>query len=391
MFAPCEVSAEFEVRAKDLLSPDLRINVENITFEDKAIINVTTNSTFTGNITLFLNSSSEKYAINVVEGFGSIEIDGLFAGSYRAFAIFHKTDVFKSSTKMAKFNVNPLNADLALSVQDIVYGEVAKVSVKVNYGGKVINEGQVFLTINNKVYTADVLGGNAMINVPGLKAGTYLGDISYDGFNHSIKSVGKFSFRVLKRSVDLKASYNDYVINYGGKCSIVLKDNKGNVLSNKKVTFVLAGKAIGSAFTDAKGFATIRLAAKVLKQIKAGNKNLVIRYAGDDNYNALSKVVKIRVNKEKTKLTARKKSFKRALKTKKYGVVLKNSKGKAVKKVKLSLKVKGKTYKAKTNKKGKAVFKIKKLNKKGKYWAKIRFKGNRYYRSVSKKAKITVK
>jgi hypothetical protein len=55
------------------------------------------------------------------------------------------------------------------------------------------------------------------------------------------------------------------------------------------------------------------------------------------------------------------------------------------------LKVNGKTYKAKTNAKGKAVFKIKKLSKKGKFKATIKFKGNAYYNAVRKKVKITVK
>ena len=45
--------------------------------------------------------------------------------------------------------------------------------------------------------------------------------------------------------------------------------------------------------------------------------------------------------------------------------VLKNNVGKAIKNAKVTLKVKGKTYKAKTNSKGKATFKIKNLKKKG--------------------------
>ena len=62
-----------------------------------------------------------------------------------------------------------------------------------------------------------------------------------------------------------------------------------------------------------------------------------------------------------------------------------------MKKVKLTLKVGKKTYKATTNSKGKATFKITKLTKKGKYTAKVKFAGNKYYKALSKKAKITVK
>ena len=78
-------------------------------------------------------------------------------------------------------------------------------------------------------------------------------------------------------------------------------------------------------------------------------------------------------------------------KTKKYAVVLKDSKNKAIKKVKVTLKVKGKTYKATTNSKGKATFKITKLTKAGSYKAAVKFAGNAYYKASAKSVKITVK
>ena len=57
---------------------------------------------------------------------------------------------------------------------------------------------------------------------------------------------------------------------------------------------------------------------------------------------------------------------------------------------KLTLKVKGKTYTAKINSKGKATFTLK-LTKKGKFTAKIKFAGDKTYKASSKSVKITVK
>ena len=51
---------------------------------------------------------------------------------------------------------------------------------------------------------------------------------------------------------------------------------------------------------------------------------------------------------------------------------------------KLTLKIKGKTYTAKINKKGKVTFKITKLIKKGKYAVVIRFNGDETYMAVPK-------
>ena len=62
-----------------------------------------------------------------------------------------------------------------------------------------------------------------------------------------------------------------------------------------------------------------------------------------------------------------------------------------MKKVKVYLKVKGKTYAAKTNSKGKATFKITKLTKKGKHTAVVTYKGNAYYNKVAKKVKIKIR
>ena len=95
--------------------------------------------------------------------------------------------------------------------------------------------------------------------------------------------------------------------------------------------------------------------------------------------------------KTKTSITASaKKTFKAKVKSKKITVTLKASK-KAIKKAKLYLTVKGKTYKATTNSKGKATFKITKLTKKGKYTGKIKYKGTSKYFSSQKTIKIIVK
>jgi 5-hydroxyisourate hydrolase-like protein (transthyretin family) len=103
-----------------------------------------------------------------------------------------------------------------------------------------------------------------------------------------------------------------------------------------------------------------------------------------------SKYIYVVVKKSTPTLKASKKTFKLKKKTKKYTVTFKLPK-RNLNHYKLTLKVKGKTYKAYTNSKGKATFKITKLNKKGKFTAKITFKTNKYYKGVSKKVKLTIK
>ena len=62
--------------------------------------------------------------------------------------------------------------------------------------------------------------------------------------------------------------------------------------------------------------------------------------------------------------------------------------GKAIKKATVSLKVSGKTFKAVTDSKGKATFKITNLKKKGNYKAVITYAGNTFYNKATASAKI---
>ena len=62
-----------------------------------------------------------------------------------------------------------------------------------------------------------------------------------------------------------------------------------------------------------------------------------------------------------------------------------------MKNAKITLKVKGKTFSAKTNAKGQATFKITNLKKKGTFKATVTYNGNANYKKVTKTAKIIVK
>ena len=139
---------------------------------------------------------------------------------------------------------------------------------------------------------------------------------------------------------------------------VTLKDANGKVLANKAFKYIVNGKTYNYK-TNAKGQKKIYILSKAKKTISAK-----ILFAGDSQYNAVSKAVKIKVNPQKVKIVAKKKTFK------------------AEKKVKKS---------AKTNKKGKATFKIKNLKKKGTYKAKVKFAGDKTYKKITKKAKIKIK
>ena len=216
--------------------------------------------------------------------------------------------------------------------------------------------------------------------------------VNYEG-NESFKPISDSKFFNFteepvvpaKVATKITAPKVSAVYNVAKNLVITLTDKDGKALANKKVT-VKVGTISKTLTTNAKGQASLNVATLVPKTYTA-----TVKFAGDNDYLASSVSPKVVVSKAKPKITAKAKTFKVKVKTKKYTVTLKNNKGKVMKKVKLTLKVGKKTYKATTNSKGKATFKITKLTKKGKYTATIKFAGSKYYKALSKKAKITVK
>ena len=157
-------------------------------------------------------------------------------------------------------------------------------------------------------------------------------------------------------------------------------------MKNIKLYLKLGGKTF-TAKTNNKGKATFKMS----KFYKNGTFTAKIQFKGNNLYNSVSLSKKITIKKDKVKLIAKNKKFKRRTKVKKYVVTLKNNKGALMKNVKLCLKFGGKTFTAKTNSKGKATFKIRKFYKKGKMTAIVKYNGNKYYYSASISKKITIK
>ena len=241
--------------------------------------------------------------------------------------------------------------------------------------------GNVTVRVDNKTYSGPIVNGTAKVVISGLTKNAiayvdYDGDMRYNPSNTTLNiTVNKIKTTITVKSVIV--TYNDNLV-------ISLKDVNGNPVSGVKISVVL-GKSI-TLTTNKNGQVKVSTSGVVPKAY-----NAKITFSGNDKYANSAKSVKVTVKKATPKLTAKAKKFKRSVKTKKYTVTLKTNTNKVIKNVKLTLKVKGKTYKAKTNSKGKATFKITKLTKKGKYKAKVKFAGNKYYKSKTVKVKITVK
>ncbi|WP_406536146.1 carboxypeptidase-like regulatory domain-containing protein [Methanobrevibacter sp.] len=193
-----------------------------------------------------------------------------------------------------------------------------------------------------------------------------------------ISDLGNIPTKITASSVSNVYNVNKYLV-------ATLKDSTGKPISGVDIYIGVMGVEFPST-TDKNGQIKYNLG-----NLPPQKHTVALTFKGNEKYFKITKKVTVTVKKATPKLTAKAKTFKKSVKTKKYTVTLKSNKNKALKKVKLSLKVKGKTYYATTNKYGKATFKITKLTKKGKYTATLKFKGSKYYTAKTVKPKITIK
>ncbi|WP_295600107.1 hypothetical protein [uncultured Methanobrevibacter sp.] len=242
----------------------------------------------------------------------------------------------------------------------------------------------------------------------------------YEGLKSRAQSYGvaeaSVNLRTLAKTLNVQFTN---VTDVTGKTMLVVtvKNNLSEAVPNTNFTFTLNGKDY-NATTDANGqFIASGLTGDVSVGVKyngteynaldatsnftfpktesedntpSGNTTPTNTTPSDDKKPSQPNTPAKKVTPVATKITAKKATFKAKKKAKKYSITLKAGK-KAVAKVKVTIKVGKKTFKATTNKKGKAIFNLKKLTKKGKYNAVIKFAGNKNYKATSKKVKIVVK
>ena len=233
-----------------------------------------------------------------------------------------------------------------------------------------------------KVYSTDA---NGEIQIPTVDLAPKAYDVQVSFMGSDIYFASSTATKIyIQEPTQIKSAPLTTVYNSYKYLVTPILDSKGKPLKNEAINITINGVTYScKSNNDGNAMLTIRLKPKTY--------TATVAFAGNEKYTPATQVVKVIVKKATPKITAKKKTFKRKVKTKKYTVVLKDNNKNPMAKVKLTLKIKKKTYKAKTNKKGKATFKIKKLTKKGKYKAVIKYKGNGCYKAVSKKVQIKLK
>jgi hypothetical protein len=297
--------------------------------------------------------------------------------------------MFKGSAVLCNFNGN---GNKNTTIVD-VYLNVTKYISSYNSGEKLI-----FNLIGNDEYyngymaKIDIYAGDKLIKTSnGLTGSGWIVDLDSGNYTavlsipthpsvspvNTTLTVNKMTTKISANSITATYNINKYLV-------ITLKDGGGKAVSGVTLNVKLLNSI--NYMTDKNGQIKIDVSTLTPKAYTGK-----ISFAGDKNYIGSAKSVKVNVKKAIPKLTAKMKTFKKNVKIKKYSITLKTNLNKAIKAVRVTIKINKKTFKATTNANGKATFKIKKLTKKGTYRATVTYKGNACYNKVTKNVKIKIK
>lgn len=251
------------------------------------------------------------------------------AGSY-ILEVTTNTDNNHNSVT-ARVNVTVNKVDSKITIPNIIfnYGESANVNATIYNATGITN-------VNVLGYSEAIININGTtITVSGLNGGSYtLVATTVVDDNHNPAT---FNTNVIVKKLPTTISVNNVNAVYGdsGNLIVTLKDSNGNVLSSKTVT-VKVGSITKTLTTNAHGQASVNVASLVPPK----NYIATISFDGDNGFAFSSSTAKVVINKATPKLTTKTLKTKVKTKTKKVIITLKDNKRKALKKAKVTLKIK---------------------------------------------------
>ena len=276
-------------------------------------------------------------AIINIDSNGIVNVSGLNVGNYVLEVTANPDKNHNSITRQT--NVTVSEAESQITIPNIVftYGESGSVNATL-VGATGITNASV---LNHTEAVVNIV--NNTITVSGLAAGSYvLQATTIPDANHNpVTATANITVNGVEVPADKAISTNVPANTKSPTFSIKLeKDATGNFTVS-----IDNGKIVRTAELK-DGAASITVA-----DLPAGNHNISISYSGDGKYAPITQNTTLtikepvkptpKVTKKATKIVAKKKTFKAKVKVKKYTITLKSGKT-LLKKVKVTLKVKGK-------------------------------------------------
>ena len=369
-------------------TPDFNVNitVDECFVEVNATLPKNATGTVTINIKTFEDENYTEYAELEVENGTAIwaQLIQFNKGDYVAYTTYSGDENYFKTADTQTFTIEKQFPNMLINSTVEGNNTTINITLPDNATGtvEIVNNE----TGESKNFTLD---GNSIIVNEELNIGYNIFQIRYSGDDYYF-GAGTTFVEIIKQETVLTTTKSKVTVTYSkeGKITAELKLANGNsTLDGENIIVVVKNRVYNATLVNGKATIKIVTESKLVPKTYTAK----VLFEGNDLLENASTTFKLVVKKATPKLTAKAKTFKVSTKTKKYIITLKKPNGKAVKNAELTIKVNGKTFKATTNSKGKATFKITNLNKKAKYIAMVNLAATKYYNNINKKVVITTK
>ena len=292
---------------------------------------------------------------------------------------------YTSVSAKKTFQVSKQNMNITLTkIKSVAYGENITITGKLmDKTGKLLTNTPLKLNINKKTVSVKT-------NTKGVYKYTYKVTIvgtnnitvTYAGNNNYNKITTKTTVKIIKQTTKITVTATKQV-KYGNNVTVTgkLTDKNGKILANSVIKVSINGKSVTTK-TNSKGVYKITRTTN-----KIGANNVVVTYAGNTNFNKISKKVTFNVVKQNVKISATVKQVSGTKKVKITGKLITAS-NQVIKKSNVILTLNGVKKTVKTNNNG--VFTLTTTGKTGTNTLIPSFVANTYYNKYTG-SKITFK
>ena len=260
------------------------VKVDNITYGDKVVVEVTVPVDATGNVTVTIGDKS--YDVPVSGGKGILVVPDIDAGTYTVEAKYNGDDKYASSSNSTILDV----AKVKVSPDDVKVVDQGNGTVVV-----VVPEnatGNITIKVGDKNYTAPIVNGTAVVTVDNSTPGTHDVEVIYSGDENTEGTSTTSKVTVPKYDTPMSVTVEN--IKAGDNAIITVNVPDG---ASGNVTIEIDGVKYTGEIKDGKATITV-------KDLTVGNKSVYVKYDGDDKYNANITTAQFSVDKCNTTVKA---------------------------------------------------------------------------------------
>ena len=200
----------------------IKVDVDDITVEDVALINVTLPENATGNVTIEINGKEYKPE-SFIDGVAQFKVENLTHGDKTVAVTYSGDDNYAAGFATVNFTVSKVTPQITVNATDINAGD--KVFIEVTAPNDV--EKPVLVDVDGVGYYVNITGGKGELYVSNLTGGNYNITVKYPGDEKYLESSNTSSFNVSKVPSSINVTVDDITIGENaivGMGAVVTKD-----------------------------------------------------------------------------------------------------------------------------------------------------------------------